>query len=106
MMAAPLYSGYPETFTVTVRTPAERLAVEKALAMAQELHEVATAAGPGQVLDQCEEAVVAKGREFMCTMLERTVQQRIEAEEKKSRFGTVTSAARAGTTKGRTRKGR
>lgn len=79
--------GYPETISLTVRTPAERLAVEKALAMAQELQDVTATAALGHVLERCEEAAVAKGQELTRAVVETTVQQFIDAEEKKGAAG-------------------
>jgi len=39
--------GYPETLTLTFRTPVERLLVERALVMAQELEAASELAEPG-----------------------------------------------------------
>lgn len=98
------FPGYPETLTVTVYTPAQRLAVEKALVLAQELETVTDAAAPGQVLDCCEEAAVAKGQEFTRTMLEQSLQQFIERHEKKEPCVSAPAVASAAITKGRNRK--
>jgi aminoglycoside phosphotransferase (APT) family kinase protein len=66
--------GFPETLTLVLRTPLERLLVEQALVMAQELEAVSEHAEVGRVLDCCEEAAVAKGREFTRSALEATLQ--------------------------------
>jgi hypothetical protein len=97
-------TGYPETLTITVHTPAQRLAVEHALAIAQELDAVTEAAAPGQVLDCCEEAAVAKGQEFTRTLLQQTLQQFVDRQEKKEACVSVPAVASAARTKARTRK--
>lgn len=83
--------GYPETLTLTIRTPVERLLVERALVMAQELEAASELAAPGRVLDCCEEAAVAKGREFTRTALEAAMQAYVDGQEKK-RHGAATAA--------------
>lgn len=94
-------SGYPETLTVTVHSAAQRLAVEKALAMSQELEAITEAAVPGQVFDCCEDAAVIRGQEFTRALLEQTLQQSVERQEKKEPCGSVLVAGLAVRTKGR-----
>ena len=105
MTTATQSPGYPETMTITVRTPAERLAVEKALAMAQELQDVTALAASGQVLDSCEEAAVEKGRAFTLALLQQTLQQFVEVQEKKSPCATA-AVVPAATTRVRTPRNR
>jgi hypothetical protein len=93
--------GYPETLSVVVRTPLERLLVEQALVMAQELEAVSERAEAGRVLDYCEEAAVARGREFTRSALEATMQAYVQRQEKKRASGPVLAAS-AGKTKERT----
>jgi hypothetical protein len=95
--------GYPETLTITVYTPAQRLAVEKALIMAQELEAVTDTAAFGQVLDCCEEAAVSKGQELTRAMLEQALQQSIDRHEKKEPYACAPAVANAVITKGRKR---
>lgn len=85
--------GYPETLTLTIRTPLERLLVERALVMAQELEAVSEGAEPGRVFDCCEEAAVAKGREFTRLALETTTQAYVDRQEKKATCGRAPAAA-------------
>jgi hypothetical protein len=70
--------GYPETLTLILRTPLDRLLVEQALVMAQELEVVSEQAEAGRVLACCEEAAVAKGRELTRSALEATLQAYVE----------------------------
>jgi hypothetical protein len=79
----------------------ERLLVERALVMAEELEAVSERAEEGRVLDCCEEAAVAKGREFTRAALEAAMQAYVDRQEKKRPSGPVT-AAPVGKTKGRT----
>ena len=88
--------GYPETLTLTIHTPLERLLVERALLMAQELEAASALAEPGRVLDCCEEAAVANGREFTRSALEAAMQAHVDRQEKK-RPGPATAAAVAKT---------
>jgi hypothetical protein len=76
---------FPKTITITVSSAAEETLVERALAMARDLNDLAGAAPAGHVLDCCEEAAVSKGREFTRHALEQVVAQRIEAAQKKGR---------------------
>jgi hypothetical protein len=93
----------PETLTLTIRTRLERLLVERALVMAQELEAVSDSAEPGQVLDCCEESAVAQGREFTRLALETAMQGCVDRQEKKRGCGSALVAT-GGKTKGRTPK--
>jgi hypothetical protein len=59
--------------------------VRRALAMAEEMEQLALTAPDGAVFDACEEAVVQKGRTFQGHVLGEAVARRIEAAEKKGR---------------------
>jgi hypothetical protein len=59
--------------------------VRRALALAEELEQLALTAADGTVFDACEEAVVAQGRDLQSRMLAEAVARRIEAAEKKGR---------------------
>jgi hypothetical protein len=64
-------------------TPLQRLIVEQAVVMAQELEAAADSAPDGQVLDRCESFLLGNGRAFLKRALESTLQTRAEAVEKK-----------------------
>jgi hypothetical protein len=49
-----------------------------------EMTDLAATAPDGSVLDVCEEAVIAKGREHQRRLLEHAVQSRLDAVEKKA----------------------
>ena len=59
--------------------------MRRALAMAEEMEQLALTAPDGAVFDACEEAVVQKGRTFQGQVLGDAVARRIEAAEKKGR---------------------
>ena len=90
---------FPKTITITVTSAAEETLVERALAMARDLNDLAGAAPAGQVLDCCEEAAVEKGREFTRQALEQAVAHRIDAAQKKGRRRGVAGAAAVGKAK-------
>jgi hypothetical protein len=92
--------GYEVTFRVT--SPLQRVLVEKALLMAQELEAVGAAAAWGQVFDRLEDAAVHQGRALTAAALEQATQQYVEAQEKK-RPSAAAPAARRGAPKGATR---
>ncbi len=56
--------------------------VRRALAMAEEMEQLALSAPEGTVLDACENAVIEKGRNLQAHMLGEAVARRIEAAEK------------------------
>lgn len=64
-------------------TPLQRLIVEQAVVMAQELEAAADSAPYGQVLDRCESFLLGNGRAFLKKALESTLQSRAETLEKK-----------------------
>jgi hypothetical protein len=59
--------------------------VRRALALAEELEQLALTAPDGEVFDACEGAVVEQGRRFQAHVLGAAVARRIEAAEKKGR---------------------
>jgi hypothetical protein len=75
--------------------------VRRALAMAEELEQLALTAPAGAVFDACEEAVVEKGRNLQGQMLGEAVARRIEAAEKKGRRSAGARAGGRRTTGGR-----
>jgi hypothetical protein len=64
-------------------TPTQRLIVEQAFVMAQELESAADSAPEGQVIDRCESFLLGNGRAFLRKVLESTLQTRAEVLEKK-----------------------
>jgi hypothetical protein len=64
-------------------TRAQRLIVEQAFVMAQELESAADSAPDGQILDRCESFLLGHGRDFLRRVLEATLQSRAEVLEKK-----------------------
>jgi hypothetical protein len=51
----------------------------------EEMKDLAITAPDGSVLDACEEAVIEKGREHQRRALQKAVQNRLDAAEKKGR---------------------
>jgi hypothetical protein len=68
-----------------VETPEQEALLRQFHAYVLELEHLALTAPDGQVLDQCESAAVSKGRELNRAALQRAVQRRIDAAEKKGR---------------------
>jgi len=65
--------------------PKHEALVRRALAMAEEMEQLALTAADGTVLQACEEAILEKGRRLQSQMLSEAVARRIEAAEKKGR---------------------
>ena len=63
--------------------PQHEAIVRRALAMAEELEQLALSAPDGSVFDACEEAVVEKGRKLQSQVLGEAVTRRIEVAEKR-----------------------
>jgi hypothetical protein len=59
--------------------------VRRALAMLEEMEQLALTALDGQVFDVCEGAVIEKGRRFQAATLGYAVARRVESAEKKGR---------------------
>lgn len=70
--------------TIEVEARHEAL-VRRALAMAEELEQLALTAPDGAVFDACEAGVIERGRNFQAQVLGEAVSRRIEAAEKKGR---------------------
>jgi hypothetical protein len=95
--------GSAQTITLTVHSAAERLVVEQALLMIQELRAVTQAAEPGKVLERCEDFAIDKGRQLTRLAIETASQEVINDLEKKlRRCGPAPIAAADGKTKERT----
>ena len=88
-----------EPRTVMVANDAELATVMAALAMHRELEDLGRAAPDGSVLEQCEDAAVSKGREFIRSTLQATLQRRVDEAQKKGRPPGNVPAAVAGPTK-------
>jgi len=74
------------TSKVTIEVePQHEAIVRRALALAEELEQLALTAPDGQVFGACEEAVLERGRLFQSQVLGAAVARRIEAAEKKGR---------------------
>jgi hypothetical protein len=83
---AAMQGAEPQTVTLKVNSSLQRLMVEKALVMAQEL-EAATAAAPwGQVARRAEMEAIVQGRTLTTFALEQVLQEAIDAQEKKRHF--------------------
>jgi hypothetical protein len=65
--------------------PKHETTVRRALALAEEMEQLALTAPEGAVFDVCEGAVLQKGRALQGQILGAAVAQRIEAAEKKGR---------------------
>lgn len=80
--------------TITIEIPAQAESfVRQALALHEELQNLALAAPDGNVLDACEAAIVEKGRDLNARILAEAVTRRIEAAEKKGRRSAPAPAA-------------
>ncbi len=85
------------TETFEYRDEAERLTMRCALAFVAQLHDLALAAPPGQVLDLCEQQALDGGRALLQAALRQAVQTRIDqAEAKKGRPASARAGAGGG----------
>jgi DNA replication initiation complex subunit (GINS family) len=73
-----------KTITIDVDPQHEGI-VRRALALAEEMEQLALTAPEGQVFDTCEEAIIEKGRKLQGAVLGEAVARRLEAIEKKGR---------------------
>ena len=74
------------TAKVTIEVDARHEAIlRRALALAEELEQLALAAPDGEVFAACEDAVIHKGRDLQARLLGQAVARRIEAAEKRGR---------------------
>jgi len=81
--------------------PQHEAVVRRALAMAEEMEQLALTAPDGAVFDACEEAVIHKGRDLQRQMLAEAVARRIAAAEKKGRRSALAPVGRPRRTAGR-----
>lgn len=65
--------------------PQHEAFVRRAVAMAEEMEQLALTAADGEVFAACEEAVIEKGRRLQQQVLSEAVTRRIECAEKKDR---------------------
>jgi hypothetical protein len=72
--------------------PRHEAVVRRALALAEEMEQLALSASDGEVFDACEEAVIEKGRRFQSQVLGQAVTRRIEMAEKKGRRSVCAAA--------------
>ncbi len=75
--------------------------VRRALALTEEMEQLALTAQDGQVVHECEAAVLDKGRQLQNQLLSEAVQRRLEAVEKKGRRCDVVPVVGRRKTKGR-----
>ncbi len=68
---------------VFVETDFQRLVVERALVLAQELEATAGRAADGQVLGRCEGLLLTRGRAFLATCLQQAAQHSADEAGKK-----------------------
>jgi len=66
--------------------------VRRALALAEEMEQLALTAPDGTVFDACEQAILEKGRKLQSQMLADAMARRIEVAEKKGRRSVSVSA--------------
>ena len=92
-----------ERTTLVAETPFQRLMMEKALAMAQELERAGAAAPDGHVLEALEMLAVARGRDLTRGALEGALQRQVDEVEKKLRLAVSADVGKGGVTKGRRR---
>jgi hypothetical protein len=73
------------TITLEVEDEGQEELIRQYHAYVMELNQLALTAEMGDVIDQCEEAAVSKGADINRQTLQRAVQRRINAAEKKGR---------------------
>lgn len=86
----------PITVSLEVHSPEQEALVRQFHALVLELEQLALTAPEGQVVDQCEAALLERGQQVHCQVLQQAVQQRIAALEKKGlRCGPAAAARHA-----------
>jgi hypothetical protein len=98
-------SPLPTAFSLPLDSlpPLERLLVEQALLMAQEVRAATAAAPPGHVLARGEDAAITRGRELTRQALQAALQEHIDQLEKKVPPPAPAPVATGGGTKAPTR---
>jgi hypothetical protein len=86
-----------------VRNEVEALLAEQAVLLARELEQTCTEAADGQVLDQAEGVILAKGRDLLRLALQASLQRHAATAEKRGRRGGNVPAADSGKAKGTAR---
>ena len=81
--------------------PKHEAIVRRALALAEEMEQLALTAPEGAVFDVCEGAIIERGRTLQGQMLGEAVARRIEAAEKKGRRSVLVPAGGRRRTGGR-----
>src|ERR1700692_225216 len=98
----PLNKDVPMSTKVLIEADARHEAiVRRALALAEEMEQLALTAPDGAVFDACGGAVIEKGRELQGQLLGEAVARRIEATEKKGRRSACAPADGRRRTEGR-----
>ena len=88
--------------TVTIEIPASSEAlVRQLLAYHEELQSLALSAPHGTVIDTCEEAVLAQGRDLQTRMLMQAIAHRVADAEKKGPRSAAATVVGPRTTTGR-----
>jgi hypothetical protein len=80
-------------------TTIQRVIVEQAFVLAQELETAADSAPQGRIIDRCESLLLGNGRDFLRRALEATIQSRAELLEKKGGKPELVRAEYPGDTK-------
>jgi hypothetical protein len=88
---------------VVPQSDLQRLLVERALALAQELERTAVSAPHGRLLDRCELLLLDQGRQLLRDALAGALQQQIAAAEKRGRRPAPVPAGGSADTKAPTR---
>jgi hypothetical protein len=73
------------TLTLTYTTDAERLTLERALALVREVQQAAKHAPVGGVIDRCEAALLDHGRPFLAATLQNVLRDHPAATDPKKR---------------------
>ena len=76
-------SATPMTMTLEVHSREQEALIRQFHTLVLELEQLALTAPAGQVVDVCEAAVLERGQQVNCQVLQQAVQQRIAALEKK-----------------------
>ena len=87
--------------TLEVSSPEQAALLRHFHALVVEMEQLALSAPAGQVMDQCEAAILERGRQVNRQVLQQAVQQRVEALEKKGRRYGVAPAVGRGRTAAR-----